>query len=407
MKIFLSIVLFVQSVAFFSSCGTTDGLAPGGCTYDKEWTMQDEWTFAAAYNTDLRSLAIKNNYLFSIGEAGLSSTAAWCYVRRSDDDGKTWKTVDLYRPASSDKVCRPFMVRTWSSTVISCGLTYDSLNVGKWMMRRSTDNGETWQTVDDSWRLATGKHASCKSIKKIGNKIFAAGSAQDSSSVYHLIIKRSDDDGASWQTVDDQQSISGEGLGAAGRYIATIGTDIYVSATSTVNSVSGMVTRVSSDGGTTWSTVDTPWYYQAGKTVASWDFMAQGGSLFRSIYSQNSANIYKWLIQKSADYGRSWNTIDDYQDGENHSFAGGMAVDYNSIWVVGRSSHPTTSKNTWLVRKSEDLGGSWKIVDEVRSSSLSNIASSIQIRDSNVFVGGKFYSSSNKSRAAVRALWCR
>ena len=64
-----------------------------------------------------------------------------------------------------------------------------------------TASAQTWQTVDD-FQYVAGAGATGLTLDPLGN-LFVAGYGKDANSVFHALIQKSADGGATWSTADD------------------------------------------------------------------------------------------------------------------------------------------------------------------------------------------------------------
>jgi hypothetical protein len=156
--------------------------------------------------------------LFVVGQTAASANGysqMWT-VRRSLDGGVTWSTVDLYQPGgegyissansvTSDALGNIYVVGRADVPQIIKPKTY---TIGQWIVRKSSDDGNTWANVD-VLTVGAGKIASAYGVgRDTAGNVVVAGGYQDAQSVYHWIVRRPDLLGQ-WQTVDDFQLASG------------------------------------------------------------------------------------------------------------------------------------------------------------------------------------------------------
>ncbi len=262
------------------------------------------------------------------------------------------------------------------------GISYenDYLQPDEWYVRRSTDGGATWTTVDDFVKATTGANAD-----DIGVAADAAGNVYVANRDYPLWTVRKGVGGTSFSTVDTLLN---------GRP-----TDVFVHPTAGVF-VCGMVkvtiknqtsdawlVRRSTDGGATWSNVDT-FQLSSSKYAVAMGIAANASGIYVVGYASNvnrGVSSSHWIVRKSINGGSTWTTVDDFQLAvDNDTQARCVAADANGNLLVAGSGN-----GKWILRKSTSGTGPWTTVDVFQNgasaTSPNAIASDIF---GNIFVGG-------------------
>src|SRR5262249_23939283 len=131
-----------------------------------------------------------------------------------------------------------------------------------WIVRRSLNGGNTWQTVNtfqltSGWASAAGIAADASGhLYVVGN---ALGAAVKGNSWRHWVVRRSADGGNSWATIDDFQ-LDTNNNSYARRFVAAANGTFYVAGSALVGPNDGTfrnshwVVRKSVNGGATWTT---------------------------------------------------------------------------------------------------------------------------------------------------------
>jgi hypothetical protein len=134
-------------------------------------------------------------------------------VRRSADGGRTWKTADSFQNGSWRASSAEDIAADSSGTIYVAGFAqYFNRITGTsyWMVRRSTDGGLTWKTVD-LFAYGNGAYAQGLAIDALG-RIIVCGYAQTDQGDHWLV--RRGTPGAkgaiSWATSDDFQLVDGQ-----------------------------------------------------------------------------------------------------------------------------------------------------------------------------------------------------
>lgn len=326
------------------------------------WTVVDDYNADVWY--DSQNNALTADTLGNIYAAGSANGSGPVYgiVRKSSDSGATWGTVDNYSLFKGKLASAEDLSVDGSGNIFSVGYASDSSNILHWIVRKSTDSGATWATVDDfNFSASQSSGADAITIDGSGN-IYVIGNAKDASSFIHWIVRKSIDGGATWSTVDDYAlSVNKEAKGAD-LAIDSSG-NIYATGNALDSSnLSHRIVRKSTDGGATWSTIDNFKLdikndYGTALTIDS------TGKIYSAGYSYDASSTGHWIVRKSIDAGASWGTVDDFTYSANRDV---HPVDITSdisgnIYVTG-SVTAGSYKKSWMVRKSSDGGASWNTV---------------------------------------------
>jgi hypothetical protein len=94
------------------------------------------------------------------------------------------------------------MARDSLGNLYVSGHIEDSSGVARWIVRKSTTGGATWSTVYDI-NFVTGKNSEIHKLSadSLGN-IYAAGEYTGSDNSRYWILRKSSDYGVSWVTID-------------------------------------------------------------------------------------------------------------------------------------------------------------------------------------------------------------
>jgi hypothetical protein len=325
------ILLYSAGWATIDSSGTQAGVVRASADSGRTWTVLDLWyptnvwpvTEYQSFCAAPPSPALPKGALFTSGDmaSDLANTGTidWI-VRRSVDGGATWTLQDVLDTGVGGKdQCRAIHVAP-SGAIYAAGIagTNQAAAGFAWVVRRSSDGGTTWTTVDSVWSNNTISEATAIGTTPSGG-IFVVGRVADVWSV-----RRSTDGGASWTTVDsyEQSGMFSEAYGVA---VDGTGT-LYVAGVaqaSSQNSYSDQwVVRRSTDGGSTWTTLDnyTLESYSIPQRPVAWPTgitLAPSGSVFVCGFQVTSNGSLLWLVREGTPGTKdaiSWATSDDYQN---------------------------------------------------------------------------------------------
>lgn len=281
-----------------------------------------------------------------------------------------WRTVDIYRGEMGRRGA-PIP----AGAAASGGAIYIVGNAGggveNWVVRRSLDRGETWQTVDRF--IKPGREYSAASAVTVDSRngdVYVAGVGGIRFGKLHgWVVRKSTDRGATWTTVDDVTT------GAVARKIEIDGAGaIYVLGTAR----SGSVLRRSTDAGSTWEEISLP----AGISRATAMAVAPSGRVFIAGAGRGS-----WSVYSSADGRGSWERVDHaaFDGGTGRVYAGTVTPAGKVLFtgtVIERDSE------RWVLRQAAvERPNDWSEVDGVlpngRGMALASPA------DGRVYVAGR------------------
>jgi hypothetical protein len=131
-----------------------------------------------------------NIYVVGYGgqKSGSSSILHWI-VRKSSNGGSSWSTVDNFITSSRQAIARGFEVDS-SGNLFVIGNRVDSSNIGHWVVRKNPGGVGTWATVDD-FQYVSGQPAAGHALVGDGSgNMFGAGNGRDAAGVQHWIVRR-------------------------------------------------------------------------------------------------------------------------------------------------------------------------------------------------------------------------
>jgi hypothetical protein len=291
-------------------------------------------------------------------------------VRKSEDAGVTWNTVDQFQLVAGLSSSARAFVADSSGNIFVAGsgsspgarkIDPDPLH---WLVRKSTDGGQTWSTVDDYYSTAKGGYPKWGIPNKAhfapGIGLFVVGQTAANANGYSetWTVRRSVDGGATWSTVDLYQPGGAGYISIAYSVTSDAQGNIYVVGRADVPQVINRKTytlgqwivRQSSDGGNTWVNVDVLSVGTGKIASASAVGIDTAGKIVVAGKYQDVQNVYHWIVRRPDSFGQ-WQTVDDYQlvsgyeagpedivtDAAGNLLVSGEADDATSAhWVVRR-----------------------------------------------------------------------
>jgi hypothetical protein len=234
---------------------------------------------------------------------------------------------------------------------------------GSWTIRKSLDGGATWTTDADT---PQGGPLNAMAVDLSG-AAYAAGNGPPD---YWLVRKSAP---GSWASVDTFQLYPGQVSIPRGMAISPATGSIFVAGQGDDSSGRRWVVRRSNDEGATWTTVDS---FQARARYGAIAYTAAvdlAGRVYVGGEAITKSNVhwgYSWIVRRSADNGGTWTTVDAFDpDPKYQATASSFATDgIGTVYAAGYAGDPNGNQgSSWIVRKSSTgLAGSWTTVDAIR-----------------------------------------
>jgi hypothetical protein len=377
------------STTFAGKPGSNPPPPPSSGVVVLSYPDANSWALAAA----------PSGLIYAVGDSDLGKEL----VLASTDSGSSWSLVDDYSPAGQYiEEGIPFggdIALDSTGVLYVTGRSHDNefVQPDHWYVRRSINGGASWVTVDDYvMRSATiGADAVSVAVDGTGD-VYVSGYDFYSTGTgpinYDWIIRKGIG-GTSFSVVDFLPN----SLPIRVFVHPTAGVFVVGQTRFTVRSsiTWAWLVRRSSDGGATWSNVDTiPFSSSSFYSAASGISADRAGNLY--VVGQGrekTTSAYRWLVRKSTDGGNSWTTVDSYQlAAGQHSCARCVATDAaGNVFVAGQGnlSDGTSVTGCWVLRKSVGGTEAWKTVDVFPNGGLGATANAIAADPfGNVFVGG-------------------
>jgi hypothetical protein len=337
------------------------------------WEAVDDFQYPPGFAAAPSEIRIApDNSIFVAG----SSLSAGGLVRVSPDQGATWSEPYVFQYVNGQRTEFRSLAAGDSGIVLVVGFGNDAAGVPHWIAQLSVDSGATWSAVDD-FQTASGLRAMAYScaVDAQGN-LYAAGWATVQTrnrTADHWLVRRSNINSPyAWTTVDD---FSG-GSEADGIVVCPAG----VFAAGYGNSQTWVVRKSSTGAAGSWSTVDN-FVVQKGGGAKAWGIGAgPAGSLFVTGHSEEktgAASVAHWITRRSTNGGSTWTTVDDFLYSSNPAGGWGsagyaVAAGANGeIYVIGRGIAPLVNNvfngndQKLITRRSlgEGNAGSWSTDD--------------------------------------------
>jgi len=331
------------------------------------WTTIDTFQYPPGIATVPFSFTADGlNNFYVTGYGFNASIVGKMLIRKSSDGGSTWTTIVDYENVATKGSIGKGTVRDNNDHLYSTGYGYDATNKFTWFVRKSTDRGGTWTTVDN-FQFAAGYDTLVNHIAMDSFfNIYIIGYGSDSTNKKHWLVRKSSDQGSTWTTVDNYQMSPPVSLGKnEGRALSSDSSGNLFTlgvGTATNGDYDHWVVRKSTNGGSSWSLIDDFSYAKKGENnINSLAYDTANGILYSAGYE--GALYSRWIVKKSLDQGNTWTTIDTYQiDPYREAKAYKILLNNGNLFVVGKAV-ASNYEGQWTVRKSSDGGSTWTVID--------------------------------------------
>lgn len=272
----------------------------------------------------LAGMASYKNYAYAVGAAvlGIRETGGWV-IRRSTDNGETWSTVKVLPGGGRGIAADPR-----NGILYSIGAVMVSDDEHSWVVQKSMDNGVSWTKVDDFYDREHFYNSGRITVDGKGNVIIVGqNSVSGSGGGISSIMRRSEDGGATWTTIDYAPSTFGAAQIASGKN----GEVIVVGGTPSISPEVGggkWMTMYSPDGKTNWKQVDS---YIASSTDSTASSFAFGVSIHNNgnvvVVGNAGKTTSRTVVRQSklSSIG-SWSTVLTYRPSDRRLGVGWAAA---------------------------------------------------------------------------------
>ncbi len=308
--------------------------------------------------------------LFTFGMSKTDSpndtTFDW-WIKKSIDHGRTWRVVDSLKSNTVRQI--PWVATTDSLGQIFVAGVAEFNGREMWTVRKSLDGGDSWKTVDvfspteDNWAFATAITTDSS------DSIYVGGYARFDSPEGALkgipwIIRKSTDHGKSWVTVDFYKIPDCEYPACTSQSHPT---SLEVNSKGTIFGIGEFESfyathkystfdflRSSRDSGQTWNSIpaldEIPIDLKVGEDQ----------SLYMISQTHMVPNQHRqWLVYRSEDEGASWETLDLFVDDVMDYFPHSLVLTSKTQLCVAGEARKDGYFHNILIRCSWDSGAHW------------------------------------------------
>jgi BNR repeat-like domain len=271
---------------------------------------------------------------------------------------QTWQTVDTFQYVAG-RIAQPGAAAADSQgNIYVAGYAADAAQPyysRHGITRRSTDQGQTWATVDDLTDPVTRNVIYTGVGVDTAQNVYVLGVDNPGASTARAMIRRSSDSGSTWSTVVNM-TLSGVQTSYGSPHVAVDASGRVYAAFNCTST--GTTVFESGDGGQTWSVVNVCCNFLEPGLVST------PSGIFLSQYS---ATMWDQMF-RSVNGGATWTVVDRYAPAGMAAYygnAGGICTDLQgNIWLSGSALITSKSNRSgtwyWLLRKSTNGGATWK-----------------------------------------------
>lgn len=346
----------VYSVGYGMSSGVKSWIVRKSLDQGRSWMVVDQFNYSPGQESVALGFAadkIGNIFVVGSGVVNLGTPQYYWIVRKSSNGGSTWQTVDAVTGATGFYNEASAIAVNSSGRIFVTGVIHNGTKF-EWPVRTSSDGGNNWSAAGTYSALS---HARGYAVAVGANDhIFMCGTVTDGNNKTHWHIAKSENNGGAWTQVDDyQMQTQGD---AECRVLATDRTGRIFAGGSAVSAQNGKhwIVKRSNLDGSMWLIRDD--------FVHPSDSMIDANSSARSIAFDSSNNVYvsgfgstflgsqKYIsiVRKSVNGGSTWETEDAYQPMANRDDALGNSIVIDSQDRVFVSGQSWLGSWAWFIR---------------------------------------------------------
>jgi hypothetical protein len=362
--------------------------------FAQSWYTVDDFQYATGTVAYASGLAKDptGTIMYSVGEAGDASFVRHHLVFQTADGGTNWSASDDYT-GSADGIA----LGSYPAIAADPGGNLYASDGGRangssaWFVRSLPAGSSTWVMVD---LLLGSGYPSALATDAAGN-VYVVGSGQSETWLVRKGTPTST--GMSWANVDVVTNPNGCAASGvfchptAGVFVVGQVNGPGVKSGNQTNYPGIWTVRRSQNGGATWATVDSfQLPAQKGKVSSSAYAAAAGSDAAGNLYVVGGAS--SWIVRKSANpdaSSPSWSIVDNFQLAPGYlAGAASFAPDSKgNLFVAGKAAN--ASGWHWVARESVGSAGAWSTVDTFQYGAGVDVYAALGDSLGNVFVAGE------------------
>lgn len=375
------------------------------CSLGTQWTVVDNYLNEAGGRAGPRAIVRDGSgTLWVSGNAVNAASAGFWVLRKSTDEGKTFQPVYMSDYATGRPLGSVYLAVTAAGRILMSSWVSDATAIEHWLVRRSLNAGTSFSAVDD-FQYVMNKYSASYGVAEWNGALFVAGYGFEQNDTRHFLVRRSQNGGDTWATVDD--TVFPGGTRAEGRFISGGSTALLAVGFGNDGTGHHWLVRRSTDGAS-FSQVDD-FRLAPGKDAGPNWAVSSGRSHYVIGNAVDAANLSHWIVRRSTDDGATWSTVDDVAPQSGQTVSGSsLGIDKDgNVYAMGGIG--PTNAGRWAVRRSRDGGTTWQGFDDWggltdEGAGASGFAQDIK---GSLYVSGSSREGATGNRWVVRKLACQ
>lgn len=375
------------------------------------WATVSDYPLGGSSGFSRAMAADSAGNVYSVGDISNNSNLVVGFVREKPAGSSSWSTIEQYKYNDGTGANFYGAAADAKGDLFVSGMGGAS---NHWIVLEKPAGQSTFKLIDDigskTQASSTSGNAQAICVDGSGN-VFAAGALIVSTTNNRMttttvdwVVRELAAGKSAFVTIDSVASTS-----AAAASITSINSGpnagLYAAGHLTTGSSNYWAVRKSSDGGATWNTVDLT-SFQSTRAAGAHSITADSaGNLFVAGIGTPSGTTTHWMVRESNDGGGSWTTVDDYQIvAGSTAYAWSTASDSTgNVYVTGWANDPSASSH-WIVRT--NVGGNWHTIDDYQLAAGKTADASSVVVDhaGNVYAAGEALDAFSGTHLIVREL---
>lgn len=337
------------------------------------------WSLVSNYNPTVRnsnflnSISSRYSTVYSSGSGGSGYTSSY-WITRKSTDGSFWTSSDMYQLTAGKNASANNLCELSASEVFAAGSAEDAATDKHWIVRKF--NGASWSTSDDFVLQANLSSAANAIESDSSSTIYAVGYGADSISVSKWLVRKSSDSGVSWATVENYNYNSSHIAEAKAVSVVSSSSALVGGFVQKTDNSNYWTIRSTSDGGGTWVEMDSYQLSAAKDAQVNALVKDSAGVFYAGGFAEDGSGVKHWIVKKSSDGGVNWSVVDSFlMESGYHSELQALTTDgLNNVYASGFGSNSIGEK-FWILKKSANGGATWTVIDKRSTGSLFEVQS--------------------------------
>lgn len=337
------------------------------------------WATAVVYGPTIRfsnflnALSARYSTVYSSGSGGSGYSSSY-WITRKSTDGSSWIPSDSYQLSAGKSASANNLCELSASEVFAAGYAEDAATDKHWIVRKF--NGTAW-AISDDFVLEGNLSSAANAIESdLSNTIYAVGYGADSTSASKWLVRKSSDSGVTWSTVENYNYNSSHIAEAKAVSVVSSSSALVGGFVQKTDNSNYWTIRGTFDGGVSWSEMDSFQHTNAKDAQVNALVKDSLGVFYAGGFAEDGSGVKHWIVKKSTDGGVNWSVVDNFLlDGPYNTELQALTTDaLNNVYASGYGSNSSGEK-FWILKKSANGGASWTVIDKRSTGSLFDVKS--------------------------------